>query len=175
MALFQTASLVYYGNPDLSSSFFVFFKVFSRAECWGVCGFARSFWRSIECAATPSVSKLTAPPPMAQGSLGWFHCAGGAVRIGGVYCGTPGTAFPTVGFVRVRLGAAGIGWGVLRNGTEAVPYGRISYAERELANSRESPKVLFDHRPNRTNCQPALPGRRADASDWSGGFCSPSI
>ena len=121
-------------------------------------------------------------------------------------CGTPGTAFPTVGSVRIRgischplsqqadsSPAHGAGepwvvplrrgcgvdrWGVLRNAGDGVPYGRISYAERKLANSRESPMVLFDHWPNRTNCQPALPAnfiRRAENSDRSGGFCSPNI
>ena len=94
------------------------------------------------------------------------------VMICGAYCGTARGPFPTLGL------CGGDPWGVLRKGTGAVPYGRISYAERELANSRESPMVLFDHRPNRTNCQPALSAnfiRRAENSDRSGGFCSPNI
>ena len=70
--------------------------------------------------------------------------------------GTPGTAFPPLGV-------------------------RISYAEREPATSRVGPMVLFNHQTIRTNWLRALPGvpyrsnsiRRAEASDRSGGFCSP--
>ena len=37
-------------------------------------------------------------------------------------CGTPGTAFPTVGICADSPGCGGDRWGVVRNGTEAVPY-----------------------------------------------------
>ena len=106
--------------------------------------------------------------------------AGDGVPYGGVCAGSPGCGgdrvgcaaersmtVPYIGIVLIRRSAVGIGWGVPRNAGDGVPYGRISYAERKLANSREGPMALFDHRPNRTNCQPALPGRRAGASEQS--------
>ena len=37
--------------------------------------------------------------------------------------------------------------------------GQARYAERKLATGRVGPMVSFDHRPARTNCPPALPGK----------------
>ena len=135
-------------------------------------------------------------------------------------CGTPGTAFPTVGICVISPECGGDRWGVPRNGHDRSLHGHvrirldtaiicgvscgtarrpfptgelhtpsgsqrtveraqwcylttglterivprhcrgISYAERELANIREGPMVLFDHRPNRTNCPRRLAAKK---------------
>ena len=100
--------------------------------------------------------------------------------------GTPGTAFPTVRIPYAeRILATGrevlLALRLAQPTSPAFAPGQARYAERILATSREGPMVLFNHRPARTNWPRALPGvpygstyiRRAEASDRSGGFCSP--
>ena len=77
----------------------------------------------------------------------------------GVSCGTARRPFPT-GELHTPSGSQRTveraQWCYLTTGLSeriVIRHCRgISYAERELANIREGPMVLFDHRPNRTNC-----------------------
>ena len=139
------------GTPICQAVFSFFSKFFRERNARGVCGFARSFWRSIGCADTPSVSKQTAPPPMAQGSLGWFHCAGvrwRSVASAAERRGRRSLRWGLYGFAGVRRGSAGVcrgtvndrslhwdcadspkccrdRWRVPRNAGDGVPYGGV--------------------------------------------------